>query len=150
MEAITIQKHLHTSPRKLRLVADLVRKMTPAEAVQTLRFTNKMAAKPLAQAIKVALANARTLGLIEAEIYFKSLEVNEGLKMKRMRASAKGFASGYKKRMSHIKIVLTDEKSKALDLKTEAVLTKPTKTQETKNEKPKTKKTKLAEGGKTG
>lgn len=106
MEAQTIQKYVHTSPRKFRLVADLVRKMTPDKALETLRFTNKAASLDLIKAIKTVMANAKTKGM--ENINFKVVEINEGSRMKRFRAGAKGRARPYKRRMAHIKIVLSD------------------------------------------
>ena len=107
MEFITIQKNIGSSPRKLRLVADMVRKMDPYAALQTLQFTTNAAATPLAKAIKTVVANAGS----REGISFKSIEINEGLKAKRYRVGTAGRGRGrpYKKRMSHIKIVLTDE-----------------------------------------
>ena len=110
MEIITIQKNIHTTPRKLRLVADMVRKMKPGAALQVLAFTNKAAAEPLSKAIKTVLANAAQQKLDQESLVFKSLEINEGLKYRRVRAGARGRAKPYKRRMSHIKIVLSDEK----------------------------------------
>lgn len=110
METKNIQKFIHTTPRKLRLVADLVRKMTPDKAVETLKFTNKAAAVDLAKAIKTVMANAKQKGM--ENISFKSIEINEGPKMKRLRVgtAGRGRARPYVKKMSHIKIVLSDEK----------------------------------------
>ncbi|MBI4037333.1 50S ribosomal protein L22 [Candidatus Daviesbacteria bacterium] len=109
MEVTTIQKYIHTSPRKLKLVADLVRALKPDQALQTLEFTNKAAARPLAKAIKTVLASARQQNLKEADLTFKKLEINEGPILKRMRAGSRGHADPYTKRTSHIKIVLSDE-----------------------------------------
>lgn len=107
MEYTTIQKNISSSPRKLRLVADMVRKMDPYHALDILKFTNRGAATPLAKAIKTVIANAGS----KEGLYFKSLEINEGLKLKRYRVGTAGAGRGrpYKKRMSQIKIVLTDE-----------------------------------------
>jgi large subunit ribosomal protein L22 len=104
---MTIQKNLKSSPRKLRLVADMVRKMTPAQAVLQLRFTNTAAAPILAKAIKTAVAN----GGNNESLVFKSIEINDGLKMRRIRVGTAGRGRNrpYKKRYSHIKIVVTDE-----------------------------------------
>lgn len=106
MEYRHIQKNLTTSPRKLRLVTDMIRKMSPAQALDTLMFTQKAAAVPLLKAIKTALANAKT-----DQVVFKTIEVNEGMKLKRYRAGTAGRGRGrpYKRRWSHIKIVLSDE-----------------------------------------
>lgn len=103
----TIQKNVGHSPRKLRLVADMVRKMTPAKAVETLRFTNRAAAIDLAKAIKTALANA---GAHASHVVFKHLEIDEGFKMRRYRVGTAGRGRGrpYKKRTSHIKIILEE------------------------------------------
>lgn len=107
MEFITIQKNISSSPRKLRLVAGMVRKMDPYGALEILQFTANAAARPLYKAIKTVIANAGS----KEGLTFKSLEINEGLKMKRYRVGTAGRGRGrpYKKRTSHIKIVLTDE-----------------------------------------
>lgn len=110
MEFTSIQKYLHTSPRKLRLVADLVRGMKPVKAIEVLRFTNKAAALPLSKAIKTALANARVQNQDENKLIFKSLEINQAVMAKRMRAQARGRRALYTKKMSHIKIVLGEGK----------------------------------------
>lgn len=107
MEYMTNQKNIQSSPRKLRLVADMIRKMSPERALETLQFTNKAAALPLAKAIKTAVANA---GKVE-NLAFKKLEINEGSKLKRYRPGTAGRGRGrpYKRRWSNIKVVLTDD-----------------------------------------
>ncbi|MCL4367354.1 hypothetical protein M1563_04275, partial [Patescibacteria group bacterium] len=60
-------------------------------------------------AIKTALANARQVNLDTEQLSFKTLEVNQGFAMKRMRPAGRGNRRLYKKRTSHIKVVLTDE-----------------------------------------
>ena len=115
MEAQTIQKYIHTSPRKLRLVADMVRKMAPARALDILNFTPKAAAKDLSLAIKTAMANAKKIGMDESKLTFQKLEVNESSKMRRIRFAARGRTRPFKKRMSHIKIVLEESGVKSLD-----------------------------------
>lgn len=104
---MTIQKNITMTPRKLRLVADMVRKMTPDRAIEVLQFTNKAAAQPLSKAIKTAVANAGKAD----NLAFAKIEINEGLKMKRYRAGTAGRGRGrpYRRRMSHIKIVLTND-----------------------------------------
>lgn len=130
MEATTIQKYIHTSPRKLRLVTDMIRKMTPARALSVLKVTPKSAAKDLEKALEVVLANAKTTGLDASKLVFKKIEINESMKMKRFRAGTRGRAKPYKKRMSHIKIVLSDD----LKLKTQISKTK-TEEKEVKEKK---------------
>ncbi len=109
MEAVDIQKFIHTSPRKLRLVADMVRNMPPARALEVLSITNKHAAKDLIKSISTVLANGKQKGLDQEKISFKKIEINEASKMKRFRASTRGRAKPYVKKMSHIKIVISDE-----------------------------------------
>lgn len=110
MEATTIQKFIHTSPRKLRLVADMVRKMTPTKALDVLAITRKSAAKQLLKAINTAVANAKQLGADIEKVTFKKIEINEGPRMKRHMAAPRGRARPYQRKMSHIKIVLSDGK----------------------------------------
>ncbi len=120
MEYMTIQKNIGHSPRKMRLVADMVRKMRPEQALEVLSFTNKAAAIDVAKAIKTVLANAgQKPGLV-----FKSIEVNEAMKLKRYRAGTAGRGRGrpYVKKMSQIKIIVTDEirdETKKLSLRKE-------------------------------
>lgn len=109
MEIWHIQKNIHTSPRKLRLVADVVRKMTPLQALTTLQFTNKAAAILLIKAIRSALANARQQNLAAEALAFKNLEVNEELKMKRVRAAGRSRRHPYIKKTSQVLIVLSSE-----------------------------------------
>lgn len=110
MESTHIQKYIHKSPRKLRLLADMVRGMNPLRALDVLAFSYKAAGEDLAKAIKTALGNAKQLGLDQTQVIFKSLEVNESMKMRRFRAGTRGRAKPYRRKMSHIKIVLSEKK----------------------------------------
>ncbi len=114
MQVQTIQRYIHTSPRKLRLVADMVRLMEPEKALETLKFTNKYAAKPLRDALVSVLSSAKQKGMEKVE--FVSVEINEGPKMRRFRAGARGRVKPFKRRMSHIKIVLTDDLSNKIQV----------------------------------
>lgn len=105
-EVQTIQKNIHMPARKLRLVADMVRKMKPVTALLTLRFVNKAAALPLTKSIKTVLANAKQQGFGEDEMIFKTLEINEGFRMKRFRAAGRGNRRPYVKGTSHIRIIV--------------------------------------------
>lgn len=108
MEIQTIQRYIHTTPRKLRLVADMVRKMTPNQALDILRVTPKDAAKDLGKALETVLANARQAGVDMTKVNFKKIEIDESIKLRRFHAGTRGRVKPYKKRMSHIKIILTD------------------------------------------
>lgn len=109
MEITTIQRYIHTSPRKLRLVSDMVRKMTPQKSLDVLRVTPKMAAKDLVKALEAVLANAKQQGLDAGKLKFSKIEINESTKMRRFRAGTRGRVRPFKRRMSHIKIVLSDD-----------------------------------------
>lgn len=117
MEVTTIQKYIHATPRKLRLVADMVRKMLPSQALNILKATPKMAAQDLEKALSTVLANAKQQGLDASKLTFSKIEVNESMKMRRFRSGTRGRVKPYKKRMSHIKIVLTDEQGQASRVK---------------------------------
>lgn len=107
MQYKTVQKNINSTPRKLRLVADMIKNMEPLEAVELLQFTNKRAALPLLKAIKTVIANAEG----KVDLKFKSIEINEGPKLKRFMFGTAGRHTGrpFKKRLSQIKIILTDE-----------------------------------------
>jgi large subunit ribosomal protein L22 len=105
-------KYVHTSTRKVRLVADGIRSLTPQEAIARLRAIPHAAAVPLAKVIESALANASQKQANTSGLSFKTVEVMGGPAMKRFRAVSRGQAHGYKKRMTHIRIVLTDEGAK--------------------------------------
>ena len=116
MEFIHTQKNIHHTPRKLRLVADMVRKMTPDIAIQTLQFTNKAAAIDLLKALKSAVANANN----RPNLGIKHLEINEAMKLRRGRPAPRGRMRPYKLRMSHIKVTLTDEANVTAKIKSKA------------------------------
>lgn len=107
-EIRSIQKHIHMPYRKLQLVANMVRKMTPQQAMQTLKFTNKAAARPLLKSIQTAVANAKQFNIDPLALAFKHLEINQGLRMVRSHSGGKGRRRLYNKSTSHIKIVLTN------------------------------------------
>lgn len=102
-----IAKYVRVSPRKLQLVADGVRMMTPERAVTQLNFLQKSGAVELKKVILSALANARLQNFDPATLKIKFLNILPGTAMKRFRAVSRGMAHTYKKRMSHISVVLT-------------------------------------------
>jgi large subunit ribosomal protein L22 len=106
MEIKAVQKYTLTSPQKLREVVFMIKKLRPMDAIERLPFAHKRAAEPLNKVIKAALANARQKGANESELVFKEIEINEGPRLRRYRAGARGRAKPYKKRMSHIRVVL--------------------------------------------
>lgn len=104
---ISTQKYLITSPRKLRLVAEMVKKLKPVTAIEQMPFIAKRASEPLLKVIKTAVANARNLGASDTDLIFKEIQIGEGPRLKRGRAASRGRWHPYAKRMSHIRVVLT-------------------------------------------
>jgi large subunit ribosomal protein L22 len=108
MEYQATAKHIHTSTRKVRLVADSIRALSPAQAVVILERMPKAAAKPLMDVVASAIANAKQKGVEVESLTFKTIEVMGGPAMKRWRAVSRGIAHAYKKRMTHVRIIVTD------------------------------------------
>jgi len=106
MEIKATQKFVITSPRKLREVAALVRGLSPKDAVERLPYVQKRAAEPLRKVIRTAIANAKQANVDVEDLSLKEIQINEGPKLKRWRAGARGRAKPYAKRMSHIRVIL--------------------------------------------
>ena len=106
MLIISTQKYFLMSPKKLRIVVGVIKKMKPTEAVEKLPFVGKKAAEPLAKVIKSAIANAKNKGISESDIVFKEILINEGPRLKRGRPVSRGMWHPVIKRMSHIRVVL--------------------------------------------
>ena len=101
-------KGVRMAPRKVGLVAGLVRGRTVADALVILEHTPKRAAKTVAKAIASAKANAINNHRIdEKTLMIEQLQVTAGPRLKRFRAAAMGRALPYQKRTSHISIVVT-------------------------------------------
>jgi len=101
-------KNYRQSPRKVRLIADLVRGKKVSEALVTLQFVDKRAADPFAKMIKSAVANATDQGKNTANLVVKNVTVNKGVTYRRMMPRARGSASRINKRNSHILVELGD------------------------------------------
>ena len=125
MNVTAIAKGVRISPRKVSLVASLVRGRTVADALVILEHTPKRAAKPVAKAIASAKANAVTNhSADEKSLIIEHLSVTAGERIKRFRPAAQGRALPYQKKTSHIHVVLSGaEKPKKTPAK--ATATKP-------------------------
>lgn len=100
-------KYIRISPRKVRLVVDVIQGLTPQKAISYLKFVNKRAAAPLSKVIKSAIANAQNnFSLKSEDLKFKEIQVSEGPTLKRWQAVSRGRAHQIMKRTSHIKVVL--------------------------------------------
>lgn len=94
------------SPRKVRLVADLIKGKSVEAALNTLLVTTKRAGDPMAKLINSAVANAKNKGVSTENLYIKECTVNQGLTMKRFMPGARGTGFPILKKTSHVKLVL--------------------------------------------
>lgn len=111
MEVKADAKFIRMSPKKIRLIADLIRGMNIKTAEAQLKFKTKLAAGPVLKLLKSAIANAlHNFNLKEENLFIKAIAVNEGPSLKRWAPKAFGRATSVIKRSAHISIVL-DEKT---------------------------------------
>jgi len=109
MSVIAKLRYLRITPRKVRLVADLIRGKRIEEAQSILNFTIKKAAPPLLKLLRSATANAKNnFQLDESNLYITKILVDEGPKYKRWRARARGRAEEIQKKTSHVTVVLDE------------------------------------------
>ena len=109
MEAKTLAKNISVAPRKLRLIADVIRGKPVNEALVTLQFMQERAAADVARAIRTAIANAEnTYQLNQQRLRVVAITVEEGIKLRRMMPMARGRAGRVNKRHSHIRVVVGD------------------------------------------
>jgi large subunit ribosomal protein L22 len=101
------QKYIRMTPRKLRLVTDAIKKLTPQQAIENLPFLRKRASGPILKTLKQAVANAQNnLKIPVDDLKFAKIEILEGPTYKRWRAVSRGRAHSIFKRTSHIRIIL--------------------------------------------
>lgn len=110
MEAIARLKNVPTSPRKMRLVADLVRGKRVGLALSILKFTPNHGSIRLEKLLLSAVANwqAKNPGakLEEADLYVKTIMVDEGRSLKRLRPAPQGRGHRIRKRSNHVTLVV--------------------------------------------
>lgn len=99
-------KNYRQSPRKVRLVADVVRGKKVSDALNALKFLDKRAAEPFAKVITSAFANAKDQGVATEHLVVKKVTVDKGMTLKRSMPRARGSASRINKRNSHITVEL--------------------------------------------
>jgi len=113
MEVSAKLSYLRIAPRKVRLLADLIRGKTVKEAQTTLSFTVKKGALPLLKLLNQAVVSAsNNFQLDPANLYISKITVDSGPKYKRWRPRARGQAYEIQKKTSHVTLVL-NEKIKA-------------------------------------
>lgn len=109
MEYQATSKYIRTGTRKVRLIADSVRGMNAASAIALLTATPQHAARPMITVIKSALANAKAKQAVVDTLIISSIDVMGGPALKRWHAASRGMAHPFKKRMTHVKVTLTDK-----------------------------------------
>ncbi|MCD8483848.1 MAG: 50S ribosomal protein L22 [Verrucomicrobia bacterium] len=110
MEVTALTKYTRISPKKAREVARAIQGLPANEALETLRFIPRKAARLLAKTVKSAVANAENNhGLSSSDLIIKSALVDEGPAFRRFKAAARGSAKPIRKRTSHLRVVLAGE-----------------------------------------
>lgn len=108
-EATAQLNNLRQSPRKVRLVANLIRGKKVADAILTLQFADKRASADISKLIKSALANAKAQSIETDNLVVKKIEVNPGKTLMRRQPAAHGSAHPIRKRTSRVSVVLSAE-----------------------------------------
>lgn len=128
-------KNYRQSPRKVRLVADLVKGKSVEEASYMLEFLTKRASNPMKKLLESAVANAEVLGRNKEMLVIKDLRVDKGIVLKRFRARAMGSGARINKRSSHVTIELgekVEKKPKTVKKSTKTTKKKAEKAEEVK------------------
>ena len=155
MEAIAKAKYLKGSPRKARLVIDLVRGKNVAHALAILKFTNKRAADPIAKVIRSAVANAtykaeqENIAIDPDDLWIKACFVDMGptKNRRRLRPAPQGRAFFERRHYCHITVELTSE---APEEKEKPVKAKPAGKKKAESKAPKAKAPKKDEAKSAG
>ena len=107
MEAKATARYVRISPRKARIVIDLIRGKSVPQAREILQFTNRGAAEIVEKTLNSAVANAENLHHVRPEtLVVKTASADEGPTLTCIRPRAKGSASRIRKRTSHITIIV--------------------------------------------
>ena len=109
MEVKAVAKNVGVTPRKARLVVDLIRNKSVMEANAILRLTNKQACEAVIKVLNSAVANAENNHSMNKEnLYVKTCYVNDGMRLKRMFPRAKGRGDVIIKRYCNITVVVAE------------------------------------------
>lgn len=110
MEVSATLRESAISPQKMRLVANLVKKMRVSKAIEVLNFTNKKAAGILKKVVESAMANAEhNHGADIDNLHIASIQVNQAPSLKRVRPRAKGRANRITKQYSHVTVTVVEK-----------------------------------------
>ena len=110
MEAIAKLNNVPTSPRKMRLIADLIRGMGVDLALNTLKFDSKIGSKRMEKLLLSAISNWQEKNkdqkIEDADLFIKEIFVNGGKMIKRLRPAPQGRAHRIRKSSNHVTMVL--------------------------------------------
>ena len=110
-------KNYRQSPRKVRLMAGLIKGKDVTEAIAQLNFLAKRAGDPVKKLLLSAVANAKNMGIDVENLYIKAISVDKGITMKRMMPAAMGTGHRINKRTSHLNIILGEKVAKVIGVK---------------------------------
>ncbi|PSQ70550.1 MAG: 50S ribosomal protein L22 [Bacteroidetes bacterium QH_9_67_14] len=117
MQSRAVRKHIRNAPMKMRAVVNAVRGKNVAEAVSALGFMPHRATDPIERTLRDVVYNMIDQGerVDPDELFIKEIRVDEGQAYKRFRPAARGRAHPYKKRTSHLTVVIAtaDEREDA-------------------------------------
>ncbi len=133
-------KNYRQSPRKVRLVAELIKSKRVAEAILILDTLPKRAAEPIQKLLASAISNAKQAGIAVENLFVENVTVNKGIVLKRSMPRARGSASRINKRTSHVMLSLVEKgveekKKKAVKIIEKVIKTKVKKSEKTKEDK---------------
>jgi large subunit ribosomal protein L22 len=122
MEAVAKLNNVPTSPRKMRLVADIIRGEKVNRALNILKFEPKQGAARLEKLLLSAIANWQAknedVRLEDADLYVKTIFVDSGRMLKRLRPAPQGRAHRIRKRSNHVTMVVASTTSVQNDINT--------------------------------
>lgn len=128
MNLVAETKSVKMSPRKVRLVADAIRNLSVDEAIIALTVVDKRAAGTLMKTLQSAIANAVNNGQFSRDnLKIAQIIVNEGQAMKRFHPSTRGRIHPYKRRTTHVRIVLEEKSKTATAIQPTKMIVKETK-----------------------
>lgn len=123
MEAVAKLKNVPTSPRKMRVVADLIRGERVVKALSILKFEPKVGAAKLEKLILSAISNWQIANedakIEEADLYIKTIAVDSGRMLKRLRPAPQGRAHRIRKRSNHVTMVIDSRNAGTVEATTE-------------------------------
>ena len=126
MEAVSKLKNVPTSPRKMRMVADLIRGKMVNKALSLLKYEPKEGAARLEKLLLSAISNWQNVNadarLEDADLYIKSITVDGGKILKRFRPAPQGRAHRIRKRSNHVTLIIDSANAPMIEAEIEEVI----------------------------